>query len=167
MEGAGITGVDRVFINSSGTVGAYWAKVKYLVTGDASEATFSVLDASYAETRYPADGNGGRNISFGKYQFSFANDLVIDSTTNQVIDIKFNLDKSIGFSWNFSSSGSSSYAYTAQNNSVSDGGTYYYNKGRQSSDYESWNGSSYANQYPDCLRMFIGQVGLTLTATSL
>jgi len=168
MEGAGITGVDRVFTNSSGsTVGAYWAKVRYLVTGDASVATFSVLDSSYNETRYPTDSNGDRNITFAKYQFDFATDLVIDSATNQVIDIKFNLDKSIGFSWNFSNSGSSSYAYTAQNNSVSDSGTYYYQKNNQATDYESWNGSSYANQYPDCLRMFIGQVGFTLTATSL
>lgn len=173
MEGAGITGVDRVFANSAGsTVGAYWAKVRYLVTGDASVATFSVLDSSYNETRYPniydpQSNSDVRNARFAKYQFDFANDLVIDSTTNQVIDIKFNLDKSIGFSWNYSSSGSSSYAHTAQNNSVSDGGTYYYEKSRQAADYESWNGSSYANQYPDCLRMFIGQVGLTLTATSL
>ena len=178
MEGAGITGIDRVFANSNGSVvGAYWAKVRYLVTGDASVATFSILDSNYIETRnpnlYDAQSNRDvRNAYFAKYKFDFASDLVIDATTNQVIDIKFNLDKSIGFSWNYSNDGSS-YAYTRDNQlsnggtQYSDGGTYYYQKTGQSTDYGSWNGSSYANQYPDCLRMFIGQVGLTLTATSL
>jgi hypothetical protein len=163
MVGAGITGVDRVYVGSTGTTeGAYWAKVNYSANGAATSADFSVLDTNYSETRrpnlYDATLNRDvRNAYFGKYVFNFANNLVLSSTTNQTIEIKFDLSKAIGFSWNYSTSGDGNYAYTAGNSAHSDGGTYYYNKGRNAADAEES-----GNNYPDCLRMFIGQVGLVL-----
>jgi hypothetical protein len=166
MVGAGITGVDRVYLGSSGTSeGAYWAKVTYVTTGDASTADFSVLDGSYAETRRPElyDATLNRNVRnalYAKYKFNFANSITINSSAKQIVEIKFDLNKAIGFAWNYSSSGDGNYVYTGTNHS--DSQNYYYDKGRGASDYEES-----ANGYPDCLRMFIGQINLAVTLTSL
>ncbi len=150
MVGAGIQGVNRVYIGSGTTEGAYWAKVRYSATGDASTTDFSILDTAMAETR------NSSSARYARYIFNFSNNLSINSASNQTIEIAFDLTKAIGFAWNYTSGGDGTYAYS--NGSYSDGGSYYYTKGRNAGDTEQA-----ANGYPDCLRMLVGMVGFSLT----
>jgi hypothetical protein len=158
MTGAGIVGKQKV------TNGAYWTSVTYDTTGASSTADFDILDANFQKTADPEVYNSStnrsdRNARYGRYQFNFKSNFSITSSTKQLIEIKFDLTKAIGFAWNYSSNGQ------RVDNAKSDSGTYYYSMGRQAQDFESWNGTDYSNGYPDCLRMFIGKIDLSVSST--
>jgi hypothetical protein len=147
MTGSGITGRAKV----SG--GVYQTSVTFSADGAASTVDLDILDTNSSIT------NQANDARYASYKFNFKNNFSIASSTKQLIEIKFDLDRAIGFAWSFSNNGASVSPV------IGDYGTYYYNRNNQSSDYGSWNGSDYKNGYPDCLRMFIGKIDLSVTST--
>jgi hypothetical protein len=155
MTGAGIIGRARV----SG--GVYQTSVTFDTKGATSSVDFDILDSNFQVTNQPEIYNpntnrNDRNAKYARYDFKFKNNFSIASTTKQLIDVKFNLDRAIGFAWSYRSSGITT---------LGDYGSYMYDKNKGSANYGSWNGTNYNNGYPDCLRMFIGKIDMSVTST--
>jgi hypothetical protein len=158
MTGSGIIGRAKV------ANGVYQTSVTFDTKGATSSVDFDVLDSGFQVTNQPEVYNqntnrSDRNARYARYEFKFKSNFSIASTTKQLIDIKFDLDRAIGFAWSFSSNGSSGSAVSG------DYGSYFYDGNNGSANYGSWNGTNYYNGYPDCLRMFIGKIDLSVTST--
>jgi len=103
---SGMEGVDRVFIGSLTTEGAYWSKVRYVLSGDASSGVMETLDNTKTYTRNPTlyDTNtnvGTRNSKYISWTVNFAKDLVINSTVNSTINLNFDFAKAVGFAFGY------------------------------------------------------------------
>lgn len=133
----GLTGVERVLQATSTTLeGAYWAKISYTLSGDATSGEMKILDRNFAYTRQPTlydvnTNTGSRNSKYVSWLINFTNDLIIDSTTNSTIDLKFDFTKAVGFAFGYRFNGTSP---------------------------ATWNTT-------DCHRMVVGALGVSLSIT--